>query len=90
MGIEKNYPDAQIFIPEKRPKKVDKASDPKLSEEQKNRNKAKNKIRIYVENAIAGLKRYNILVQRYRNKRQNFEDDVIAVAAGLWNLEISP
>lgn len=90
LGIEKDYPKAQVFIPEKKSKKTDKTSNSKLNDDQKNRNKAKSKIRIYVENAIAGIKRYNILAQKYRNKRKNFEDDVIAIAAGLWNLEIKP
>ena len=63
---------------------------PKLRAEQKNLNKAKSKIRIYVENPIAGIKRYNILFQKYCNKRKNFEDDEFAIAAGLWNLEIQP
>ena len=90
LGIDKDYPKAQIFIPEKKPKKTVKNTNSKLTAEQKNLNKAKSKIRIYVENTIAGIKRYNILVQKYRNKRKNFEDDVIAIAAGLWNLEIQP
>ena len=90
LGIENDYPKAQVFIPEKKPKKTSKTSNPKLRDDQKSRNQAISKIRIYVENAIAGIKRYNILVQKYRNKRKNFEDDVIAIAAGLWNLEIQP
>ena len=90
LGIDKDYPKAQIFIPEKKPKRTAKNTNPKLTAEQKNLNKAKSKIRIYIENTIAGIKRYNILVQKYRNKRKNFEDDVIAIAAGLWNLEIQP
>ena len=90
LGIVKDYPEAQVFIPEKKPKKTIKHSSPKLTVDQKDRNKAKSKIRIYVENTIAGIKKYNILVQKYRNKRKNFEDDVIAIAAGLWNLEIQP
>lgn len=88
LGIDKDYPKAQIFIPEKKTRKTSKTSNAKLSIDQKKRNTAKSKIRIYVENAIAGIKRYNILVQKYRNKRKNFEDDVIGIAAGLWNLEI--
>lgn len=90
LGMEKDYQKAQIHIPHKKPKKTDANPEPKLTKEQKERNKAMSKIRIFVENAIAGIKRYNILVQRYRNKKRNFEDDVIAVAAGLWNLQIQP
>ena len=42
-------------------------------------------IRIFVENAIAGIKRFNILVHTFRNRKANMEDDVIALCAGLWN-----
>jgi hypothetical protein len=35
------------------------------------------------------MKRSNMLVQTFRNRRANFEDDVIGVCAGLWNLVLS-
>ena len=35
------------------------------------------------------MKRYNILVHSFRNRKENFEDDVIGVCAGLWNLILS-
>jgi len=35
------------------------------------------------------MKRYNILVHAFRNRKENFEDDVIGVCAGLWNLVLS-
>ncbi|MBF0414053.1 MAG: hypothetical protein HQK70_15280 [Desulfamplus sp.] len=38
-----------------------------------------------VENAISGIKRFNILVHAFRNHKDNMEDDSIALAAGLWN-----
>jgi len=43
------------------------------------------RVRIFVENAIAGIKRFNILVHPFRNRKVNMEDDVIALSAGLWN-----
>ena len=52
---------------------------PKLTEEQKKHNRLVGKIRIFVENALAGLKRYKILVHDFRNKRDNFVDDTIAI-----------
>jgi hypothetical protein len=52
-------------------------------------NKALSQIRIFVEHAIGGMKRYNILVHAFRNRIENFEDDVIGVCAGLWNLVLS-
>ena len=90
LGIEKDYGKPKINIPHKKPRKSKSNPDPTLTEEQKEQNRSMSKVRIFVENAIAGIKRYNILVQKYRNKRKNFEDDVIAIAAGLWNLELKP
>ena len=89
LGIKKDY-EGDIQIPHKKPRKSKNNPNPKLTDQQKEENTALSKIRIFVENAIAGIKRYNILVQKYRNKRKNFEDDVIAIAAGLWNLRIQP
>jgi hypothetical protein len=31
------------------------------------------------------MKRYNILVQAFRNHKTGFDDAVIAISAGLWN-----
>ena len=45
-------------------------------------------VRVIVENAICGLKRFNILVQRFRNKIEVFDDLVIEIAAGIWNLHL--
>jgi hypothetical protein len=35
------------------------------------------------------MKRDTILVHGFRNRQENFEDDVIGVCAGLWNLVLS-
>jgi hypothetical protein len=35
------------------------------------------------------MKRFNILVHSFRNRKEHFEDDVIGVCAGLWNLALS-
>jgi hypothetical protein len=57
-----------------------------LSEEPKAAHKTFSRVRIFVEHAIGGLKRYNILVHGFRHRKANFEDDVIGICAGLWNL----
>ena len=88
-GIQKDYQGAGIEIPHKKPRKSKSHLDPQLTEEQKQENYALSKIRIFVENALAGLKRYNILVHDFRNKKDQFEDKVIALSAGLWNLTLS-
>ena len=60
-----------------------------MSEEQKAANTALSRVRIFIEHAIGGMKRYNILVHTFRNRLEHFEDDVIGVCAGLWNLVLS-
>ena len=60
-----------------------------LSDDQKAENTTLSKVRIFIEHAIGGIKRYNILVHRFRNRLANFEDDVIGICAGLWNLTLS-
>jgi len=89
LGIQSDYTGDQIEIPVKKPRTSKKNPNPKLTDEQKATNKALSQVRIFVENAIGGIKRYNILVHRFRNHKANFEDDVIAICAGLWNFTIS-
>ena len=36
-----------------------------------------------------GMKRYNILVQVFRNRKAYFEDDAVGIYAGLWNFALS-
>ena len=84
-GIKTDYPDADVSIPFKKPRKSKKNPDPQLSAEQKAYNRILSKARIYVEHAIGGMKRFNVLVHRFRNRLEAFVDDVIAICAGLWN-----
>lgn len=88
-GILTDYVGEAIHIPHKKPRKSKKTPVTTLSTEQKADNKALSQIRILVENAICGLKRYNILVHRFRNRRKSFEDDAIGIAAGLWNFNLN-
>ena len=89
LGIKSDYRGDQIDIPTKKPRKSKKNPSPALSVEQKAENKTFSQVRIFVEHAIGGMKRYNILVHAFRNRIENFEDDVIGVCAGLWNLVLS-
>lgn len=88
-GILTDYVGDDIQVPHKKPRKSKKNPVTSLSKEQKAENQALSKIRIFVENAICGLKRYNILVHRFRNHKKSFDDDVIGIAAGLWNFNLS-
>ena len=69
--------------------RVKRTRNQHLSAAQKAVNKALSQVRIFVEHAIGGMKRYNILVHSFRNRTEHFEDDAIGVCAGLWNLVLS-
>ena len=88
-GIQSDYEGDDIYIPYKKPRKSKKNPNTELTEEQKAVNRALSKIRILVENSIAGIKRFNILTQPFRNRKPNFDDQVIAISAGLWNFWLS-
>ena len=60
LGMQSDYQGEQIEVPHKKPRKSKKNPSPQLSEEQKAMNKALSQIRIFVEHAIGGMKRYNI------------------------------
>jgi len=78
-GIQKDYQGEGIVIPHKKPRKSKANPEPKLTEEQKAANRALSKVRIFIENAIGGIKRYNILNHAFRNRKDGFIDDVIAL-----------
>jgi hypothetical protein len=89
LGMQSDYRGDLIEVPHKKPRKSKKNPSPHVSDEQKATNKAVSQVRIFVEHAIGGMKRYNILVHSFRNHKENFQDDVIGICAGLWNLVLS-
>lgn len=81
-GIGKDHPGVKIKIPKKKPKGGE------LSEEEKENNREISKVRIIVENTLAGVKRYRIVHDIFRNKRKGMDDQVMLVACGLWNYHL--
>ena len=88
-GIKSDYVVDEVHIPHKKPPKSKANPEPKLTDEQKAVNKALSKVRVLVEHAIAGLKRYTILAHPFRNRSAGFDDLVISICAGLWNFCLS-
>ena len=88
-GIQSAYKGEQIDLPTKKPRKSKKNPNPQWSDEQKAVNKAVSQVRIFIEHAIGGMKRSNIVVQVFRNRKADFEDDAVGICAGLWNLALS-
>jgi hypothetical protein len=81
-GIDKVYPNHKIDKPTKKPRNKE------LKPKQKKRNKAISKKRVLVENAIAGIKRMNIVSNIFRNIKKGFSDLAFSVACGIWNLHL--
>jgi DDE superfamily endonuclease len=88
-GIQSDYKGDQIEIPTKKPRKSKKHPHPQLSDAHKAANKVLSQVRIFIEHAIGGMKRSTILVQVFRHRKADFEDDAIGICAGLWNLALS-
>ena len=77
LGMQSDYRGDRIDIPTKKPRKSKKNPNPQLSDEQKAANTALSQVRIFIEHAIGGMKRYNILVHVFRNRKADFEDDAV-------------
>ena len=82
-GIEPSLnKEVKVMKPKKRSKR-----NP-LTVQDKDENKTISGIRIVVENAIAGIKRFNVLSQIYRN-RKGQDDLFMLFASGLWNFHLN-
>lgn len=87
-GIQKAYAAKEINLPHKKPRKSKTNPNPSLTPEQKAENREISRIRVIVEQAIGGLKRFGILVQRFRNHTKDFVDEAGIIGAGLWNWKL--
>lgn len=88
LGIQKDYEALDIEIPHKKPRKSKANPNPELTAEQKAENRELSRVRVVVEHAIGGMKRFAILTQRFRNRKDNFVDTVAVIGAGLWNWKL--
>ena len=89
LGIKHWLPESLLFIPYRKPRKSKNNPLPKLTTFQKCYNRFVGSNRVLVEHTIAGLKRYNILTNKFRNKGIVFADEMITLAAGLWNFKVT-
>src|ERR1700757_4388618 len=62
LGIKSDYRGERIDIATRNPRKSQNPPTPKLSQEQKAAKTALSRVRIFIEHAIAGMKRSNIWV----------------------------
>lgn len=88
-GIATDYKLNSLRIPFKRATKSKSNPDPKLPQHKKDYNQLVGRVRVCVENALAGLKRYGILSIRYRGKSIEKFDQTVELCAGLWNFKLN-
>lgn len=72
-----------VIQPKKKPRNGE------LTPTEKVINRAISSLRVEVEHQIGGVKRCQIVVQKFRNRVENFVDDVMETACGLHNLRLS-
>ena len=80
-GIEKES-DLNVRIPIRKPRTRE------LTKTQKTRNKAISRVRVKVENAIAGIKRFRCITDVCRTKIEEWKDKFMLLSAGLWNYHL--
>ncbi len=76
-GLQNEF--VNVEIPHKKPKGGE------LTDEQKEENRDLASERVVCEHAFAGVKRYGIATNVYRNRIKDFDDHSMFTAAGLWN-----
>ena len=76
-------PDVAIIQPKKKPKGQE------LTVEEKAKNREILSIRIRVEHAIGGIKRYRIVKDKLRNYKSGFSDLVMETCCGLHNFRLN-
>ncbi len=60
----------------------------RLTEEEKRGNRLISGIRVLSEHAIAGIKRFGVTTNIYRNRLPNLDDTFMLLSAGLWNYHL--
>lgn len=81
-GIRKDFPHLESVIPHKKPRGGE------LTQEQKAENKRISSHRVIAENAICGIKRMKSLTDINRNRKEKFDDRLINIGCGIWNLHL--
>ena len=81
-GFEKDYPDTLVIMPKKKPKGKE------LTDDAKAWNRIVSGFRVLVEHAIGGVKRFGIVSDKFRNRKDGFDDKVMLVSCGLWNYHL--
>jgi len=82
LGVEKDYPEATVRMSRKKPKGKE------LTDEEEVQNKVISGFRVLIEHAIGGAKRFRITSDKFRNKKDEFNDVAMLISCGLWNYHL--
>lgn len=82
-GYCKQYPNHRVSIPVRKPRTRE------LSLTVKEQNARKSRIRVLVEHAIGGIKRFRITTDVFRNRIKDFDDTAMLISSGLWNYHLA-
>jgi len=82
LGVEKDYPEATVRMLRKKPKGKE------LTDGEKAQNKVISGFRVLIEHAIGGAKRFRITSDKFRNKKDEFNDVAMLISCGLWNYHL--
>jgi hypothetical protein len=82
-GYQTQFPDHKISMPDRKPRTRE------LSKTKVERNKRKASLRVLVEHAIGGVKRFRITTDIFRNRIKGADDKAMLIACGLWNYHLS-
>lgn len=81
-GFERQFPGHNVSMPKRKPRTRE------LTKFAKEQNKKKSSVRVLAEHALAGVKRLRIVSDVFRNRKDNFDDQVMLVSCGLWNYHL--
>ncbi len=82
-GYQKRYPEHLVSMPVRKPRTRE------LSPTVKEQNARKSRVRVLVEHAIGGIKRFRITTDVFRNKLKDFDDRAMLISSGLWNYHLT-
>lgn len=82
-GYQKQYPEHSLSMPVRKPRTRE------LSQTVKEQNARKSRLRVVVEHAIGGVKRFRITTDVFRNRLKDFDDVVMLITSGLWNYHLT-
>jgi len=80
-GIEKDYPELNINIPVKKPKRKE------LTRQEKRQNKKLRKERVIVEHTLSRMKKFRIMKEEFRNRLTRY-DRMTSIVCGLVNFTL--